>query len=590
MGKFVASLFAAVFIFFAVFTKPVFVQATAAGSGLSSEKSPVDSERAAQVFARMEFIRCTGGFNFERWENGDFLEPVWGRFNFAPAKRIITYLEISGEVVVDETSEPLKGLPANEKGETRGYHVYVDCYDSSNNYLAYGYFYKEIMWPDDPIVVILQPASQHVSIPYSVPAGVEAENLKMALFNSNSPNGEWKADYCQKYDYCPENGGFSFWLNPVEITRYEVKDVSTGVVYSTGTLDLLVEKSVVGDLVTPINLQFSGGVVEVKFDAAEYAWEYFSNQKMDGEVQAELCPEEVPVAPIYIKVPLMTVERILTNGAGRSLFKFRATAPADTDAYVGSREFSLIAWSNGGNLEFSSVALYAYVDSNYSVPRELFDPTGMVAPSSAASVTWYTPNNEPGGYITIGASSERDGILTIPAGQTLWFDVRADISGFVPAINTCALIGINSKGLGEEVLVTAGGMCETPSVGGSGSSTPVPSEKILQSPALGTDPQCTEETIPAKVYFMDLNGGSLSVNVGGVDGNVEVLRWVPTGEMPVIAAGSNNHWGYINTATQSGYGKVVVIVTGVLQDPNGFYISFGRQPKTSRGGSDGGKG
>lgn len=549
----------------------------------------VDAQKSAQVFAGMNLSRCYGGFNFERWGKGEFMEPVYGSFTFMPETKTITYLEVYYEVIVGETMEPLRGLPLNKKGEARYYSIWLGCYDDNSDYQAFGSFFKELMLPENGIVITLQPDWQRLFVPYQPPKGAKVE---MVVIIDPKTGDSQTADYCDpKADrYSCKEGGFNLWLNPLGAYTYEIREKGTGEIYATGTIDLLAQNQAVQDPVTPITLQFPGGVAEVKFDTVDYAWEYFTNQGMDGEV--EQCVEEP--TPTYEQMPMSAVEQILQMGAGRTLYKFRGSAPANADSPMGPLDFSVLAWSNSGGLEFPSVALYAYTDSSYSTPFTKLSPDGMVAPSKTASVGWGIPFNEPG---TISIAAAKDGILTIPAGQTLYFDLRVDILGFEAGVGKCAFVVTAMEGLGKAVLYTLEGCTgtSTPSAttslaapeevsGGSGSAhgPAIPSTTTTQS-------TCTAEIVPAKVYFMDLRGGALRVSVGELDGEIEVRQWVEKGEMPIIALSGTNGWGLSSTSTLAGYERVVVIVTGALRSPDGFYVSFGRSPYSPpRGG--GGKG
>jgi hypothetical protein len=75
--------------------------------------------------------------------------------------------------------------------------------------------------------------------------------------------------------------------------------------------------------------------------------------------------------------------------------------------------------------------------------------------------------------------------------------------------------------------------------------------------------------MPAKVYIWTLGGKAGSVgawaNVGSVQ--VRILRWMQTGEMPEIATSDE----YGNVSVGDGYDKVIVIVTGNVEE---FGIGF----------------
>ncbi|MDO8555274.1 MAG: hypothetical protein Q7R75_01785, partial [bacterium] len=398
---------------------------------------------------------------------------------------------------------------------------------------------------------------------------VNPEDIKLVLYSSDSLNGNWKFDYQQ------DAGGFSGYFNPLEISTYEITDVSTGKIFATGKIDPLAAVSVAQNNGHAMNLVLPVGVTEVKF-VGENNFQSFSRQQLNGQVAD--CVEPPSVTPVYERVPLSTAEQILQMGAGRTLYKFRATAPYDADASINLVQFSTLAWSNSG-LQLDFLSLYAYTDSDYSVPYIRFDPTGRVAPSSTANGYWALPSNERG-KVSFEAVEGKDAFLTISAGTTLYFALRADISGFVPAIGACAFISTNMSGLSETVLYTHD-ECTT----GGGMGAPIPSPT---SPPVSGD--CLEETLPAKVYFMDLEGWALDVYIYGLtEGNIEIRRWIPTGEMPVLVSEDFLSEYGTNASIKAGYGKVIVTITGVLRNPDdGFYINFQRSFLPANGGGMGG--
>lgn len=79
-------------------------------------------------------------------------------------------------------------------------------------------------------------------------------------------------------------------------------------------------------------------------------------------------------------------------------------------------------------------------------------------------------------------------------------------------------------------------------------------------------------TVPAKVYIVDVQEKSMSIYAYGISGNIEVRRWTQTGEMPIMSSCGTGTGS--DLYIQSGYNKLIVTVTGQITDTAGFWINF----------------
>lgn len=94
------------------------------------------------------------------------------------------------------------------------------------------------------------------------------------------------------------------------------------------------------------------------------------------------------------------------------------------------------------------------------------------------------------------------------------------------------------------------------------------------------------ETIPAKVYMTRLAGEQLSVYVYGVEAvdfyhpaRLEIRAWSPQGELPLIAAAeivSDDYREGLQVQVPEGYDRIIITITGQLQNGNGFTAYFQR--------------
>lgn len=92
---------------------------------------------------------------------------------------------------------------------------------------------------------------------------------------------------------------------------------------------------------------------------------------------------------------------------------------------------------------------------------------------------------------------------------------------------------------------------------------------VILSDADGTE-------TPAKVYYMDLAAGSLSVYTFGIRGTAEIYGWRGIDEemITILTAAVSPSFSYLSLP--QGFSKIAVVVKGEVTYRDGFYISFAR--------------
>ncbi|MDD5318539.1 MAG: hypothetical protein PHF79_01815 [Candidatus Pacebacteria bacterium] len=195
----------------------------------------------------------------------------------------ITELNINGE---EDPDVPVAGIPYPKSGIRTSFYLTVNAFDKYGTYIGYGFFTSDVLKKGDPIVVKLQPASVRNTLTFSVPAGVNPNNL---VLETTDNGGDW--------NYNPRDGGFTFWSDPVTGVGYRIVDESTGIVYEIGDIPPF-QPTTTSSNDSLVNIGYEAGVVAVTFTPTQgYVYRQF--QQLDGSITDPSTGKEV-VAKVYM--------------------------------------------------------------------------------------------------------------------------------------------------------------------------------------------------------------------------------------------------------------------------------------------------
>ncbi len=264
----------------------VFASAPAQAAPEATTPITLDSENAARVFLGNEISYFSGGF-------GDWLKPVnqntegaweYGEFTMLPNGNIKA-LSLNGVPVAIDPNKPLLGLPYPRSGTRTQFYFYVNGYDKNGTFVASGYFEAKTLKKGDPIIVKLEAATVPSFVRFSLPAGINANNLIL-----EDTAGSW-------WNYDVRAGGFNIYYDPIRGTGFRILDQSTGIVYGVGHIPPF-QASTVSSNDSVITLQYEGNVVDLPFSPTR-GYIYRQAQKLDGAVanaQGNAIPAKVYMA------------------------------------------------------------------------------------------------------------------------------------------------------------------------------------------------------------------------------------------------------------------------------------------------------
>jgi len=231
----------------------------------------VNSENAARVFLGSEISHFIGSFGCwlksttpgkeERWEYGDFrMLPDGGIYE----------LSLNGVPVDIDPDKPLAGLPYPTTGNRTQFYFYLNAFDRYGKFVASGNFGTTVLKKGDPIIVKLTPATVPSFIRFTLPAGVNPNNLIL----ENTEGSSWTFD--------TRAGGFNVYSDPISGMGYRIIDQGTGIVYGVGHVPPF-EAPVSATNESLVTIQYEGNVVELPFSPTR-RYVYRQGQKLDGSL------------------------------------------------------------------------------------------------------------------------------------------------------------------------------------------------------------------------------------------------------------------------------------------------------------------
>ena len=229
-----------------------------------------NSEQIARAFLAHEVVSYNGWLNFLRVSVAGGSQWVSGNFSMRP-DGWITELVIDGVQYIAPGVKPQPGLPPNIDGSATQYNINLNGVDSGGQFVVNGNFYTALLAPGDPITVVLRPNSEGRFIPFALPEGVNAGDLRLRL----GDNGVWSYDL--------EHGGFNLWLDPAATIDYEIFDVVSGAIYDRGTISLDGNQGSDGESVISTTYE---GVSALLLDESQ-SWDYLLNATFDNSVERD---------------------------------------------------------------------------------------------------------------------------------------------------------------------------------------------------------------------------------------------------------------------------------------------------------------
>jgi len=245
----------------------------------------INSENAARVFLTSEISYFTGGF-------GDSLKPVnqsdWSNWEYGDFTMLpdgsVQALSLNGVPVVIDPNKPLAGLPYPASGIRTQLYLYLNGYDKDGKFVVSGYFETKTLKKGDPIIVKLEAATVPNFIRFSIPTGVNANNLIL----ENTEGSSWIYDI--------RAGGFNVYSDPINGMGYRIIDQSTGIVYGVGHIPPF--EAPVSANESLITLQYEGNVSDLPFSPTR-RYVYRQAQKLDGSLITDTEGNTVP-AKVYM--------------------------------------------------------------------------------------------------------------------------------------------------------------------------------------------------------------------------------------------------------------------------------------------------
>ncbi len=250
----------------------------------------INAEDVARAFSLGQVNSITGSINDNLTSVNQNTSSVWENGQFTLSKDATGWyfsaLSLNGVDVALDPNKPLRGLPAPASAIRTQFSVNVNAYDVTGRYVGWGNFFTQTLKKGDPISLILSPAQVHDFIPFALPAGVNASNLRLKTSDGS------------EYGYNTWNGGFDTWNNPSTSIAYVILDTSNGVAYQYGTI-MPYQGDSSSTSQSVVSVGYIGGVVDMTSDVNQQGYSYLDNQHIDGNVPDPTTGVDTP-AKVYM--------------------------------------------------------------------------------------------------------------------------------------------------------------------------------------------------------------------------------------------------------------------------------------------------
>lgn len=144
-----------------------------------AQKTKVDSVKMGRTFASfmIDSYRIHGDYEIDSdGEEREFSATMNTHGQF-------TYFELNGVVIVEEGDSPLPGFPYPEDGKITNFYIHLHA-DKDGEEVAFGGYNKDRLSENDSIMVTLWPNDIKQFIDYSLPSGVEGDDIRIVSENN----------------------------------------------------------------------------------------------------------------------------------------------------------------------------------------------------------------------------------------------------------------------------------------------------------------------------------------------------------------------------------------------------------------------
>lgn len=246
-------------------TQMVFAQLDLPTTHPSLPEGTIDVRSTARALASEKIVQYLYWANFKTSEGWKTLE---GKMN---TKFQLTTLSVDGLVILDESQDPLPGLPF-PKAQCQYLSFSLDANSEGGKSLAWGASYYENPKKGQAISVVMVPESLTQFIEFDKPKGVNADELRIQATGEKYLWGRYQDGL----------GVFSVGLSPsYGPIEYEIVNPFTGERYATGTIAPFTKTTPV-DNTGAVTVKFDGGVEQVNLDSTG-KYDQFVEQRFDGQ-------------------------------------------------------------------------------------------------------------------------------------------------------------------------------------------------------------------------------------------------------------------------------------------------------------------